>query len=280
MQLLRDYYLVLVDQVFESGLTPSGVITSNSAAIHEWQEDRGEFKKRYGTVIALPASFSEGHVMMVDPGLPAPRKFVGHEYIMAMRKGGYMNRDRSNYYPSTFEKYEEVTCAEVAQKVDVKVGEKIYFDEKATEEERFMGMHEGKRMYSIRVNEILCVIREVKPFPGMKKQKRIIMQGGWVLLKPNMEAWEDIEIPLTNGQVLYGKAAPGNRPLQGFVKSVNHRTDLKAGDLVYFLKDADAPITIEGEEYTCMWEDEVIAKIPTQYAEKKKSKILTLNKNL
>lgn len=258
MQLLRDFYLVAVDQLFESGTTPSGIITSNTAIIHPEQEDRGEFKRRYGTILELPVGFSDSHVSIVDPGSPAPRKFVGHDHIEFQRKYGYGNYTNKNYYPSTFEKYEEITCIDIAELVDVSVGQRIYFDEKATEQERYMGMHKGKLLYSIRVDEIICSIKF-----GMKKNQ-IQAQGHWVILEPKMEDWNDILIPIEGKpkeEWLQGKVSPDRIWLNGIVRSVNNRDDLQDGDTVIFMRDADAPITIEGKDYTCMYNDEVLAKV-------------------
>jgi co-chaperonin GroES (HSP10) len=258
MQLLHDFYLVAVDQLFESGVTPSGIITSNTAIIHPEQEDRGEFKRRYGVVLEKPVGFSDLAISMVDPGLPPPKKYISHDWIEMMRTYGHTNYDGKFYYPSTFEKYEEITCKQIAELVDVEIGEKIYFDEKATEAERYMGTFEGKSLYSVRVDEIICSVRE-----KLKKTK-VIAQGQWVLLKPKMEDWEDILIPIPGKpkeEWLQAKVSPDTVWLTGTVHAVNRRNDLQTGDTVIFMRDADAPITVEGEELTCMYNDEVLAKI-------------------
>ena len=77
----------------------------------------------------------------------------------------------------------------------MKKGDKVYFGENATEEERFMGHFKGGLLFSVRVDEIQAVVRETKIFTGMKPQPRIYMQGGWVLVKLDMETWEEIISP-------------------------------------------------------------------------------------
>jgi hypothetical protein len=269
MQLLRDHYLVLVDQLFESGLTPSGIITSNTAIIDDQQEDRGEFKRRYGVVMEIPASFSDRELQMIDPGSPAPRRYVGHEWMQHQRTAGYkagLNEyNHSQYYPSTFERYRCVTCKDISKKVDVEAGEKVYFSENATEPDRFMGRFKGGLLYSIRVDEIICVVREVTPLIGYNKykQKRIVAQGGWVLVKVDMENWEDIEIPVLGKpreEWLWAKEAPAGKTLRGTIKAAE-RPDLRTGDKVVFERDADAPIKVEGEDLTCMMHDDILVKL-------------------
>lgn len=277
MQLTNDYYLVLVDQLFESSTTPSGIITKNTAAINPETEDRSEHKRRYGKVLEVPLNFTDAHVSMVDPGYPAPKRFVGHEWIEMMRQAGHSQGlrpyDERAYYPSTFEQYEQITCADVAKLVDVKKGDKIYFSENATEEERFMGKFQGGLMYAIRVDEIQAVVREMKIFTGMKPQKRIIMQGGWVLVENDMETWEEISIPIPGQAVpLVIKAAPEHKPLRGWVREVAKRPDLKVGDHIVYERDADAPCVVEGKELVIMKDEDILSKIRPE--PKNKSKII------
>jgi co-chaperonin GroES (HSP10) len=261
MQITNDFYLVLVDQLFESSKTESGIITMNTAAINPETEDRTQHKRRYGVVMEVPFNFTNADVAMVDPGLPSPKRFVGHEWIEQMRQSGYSQGlrpyDERAYYPSTFERYDTITCRDVARKVDVKKGDKVYFGENATEEERFMGNYKGGLLFSVRVDEIQAVVRETKIFTGMKPQPRIYMQGGWVLVKLDMETWEEIVSPWG---VIF-KAAPEAKPLRGWVEEVAVRPDLKRGDHIIFERDADAPCMVEGKELVIMKDEDILAKI-------------------
>lgn len=275
MQITNDHYLVLVEQYLESYKTPSGIITQNTAVIDEDSENRTEHKRRYGTVLELPHNFTNNDVGMIDPGMPHPRRFIGHEWIQMMRNAGhrkmvrmgeiqvYVPYDEESYYPSTFERYETISCRDVARLVDVKAGEKVYFTENATEQERYMGAYKGGFLYSVRVDEIQAVVRNVNVgIPGLKPQKRIIMQGGWVLVRVDMETWEEISIPIPGQDVpLVVKAAPEAKPLRGWIEGVSHRADLKRGDHIIFERDADAPCTVEGKECTIMKDEDILAKI-------------------
>jgi co-chaperonin GroES (HSP10) len=258
-QLTTDFYLVLLDEIWESGKTQSGIITSNTNIIHEEQEDRGEFKRRYGTVLEVPLSFSDAHVDTIDPGLPTPKAYVGHEWIQKMRNAGYEGYDsNAKYYPSTYPHHQTITKKDYAKKVDVKVGDLIYFRDVATDVERYMGKYNGKHLFSISVDEIHCKIEESPVFAGYNKfkQKRIIAQGGWVLVEINMETWQDITTP--SGVII--KVAPEALPLQGKIVAAQ-REDLVVGSNILFHQDADAPITVEGRKLTVMQEYDILAFI-------------------
>jgi co-chaperonin GroES (HSP10) len=271
MQLTNDYYLVLVDQLFESSVTPSGIITRNTAVISEETEERSEVKRRYGRVLEVPANFTDTVVAPVDPGLPAPKRYVGHEWIEMMRQMGHRQGvrpyDEKVYYPSTFEAYDVVTCADIAKLVDAQAGERVYFSENATEEDRKMGPYQGGMMYAVRVDEIQAVVRKKAVFEGYNalQKERVVMQGGWVLVKLDMETWEEITIPVPgHEQGIIIKSAPEAKPLRGWVEEVNHRKDLKRGDHIIFERDADAPCTVEGHDYTIMKDEDILATIQSK----------------
>jgi co-chaperonin GroES (HSP10) len=263
MQLTNDFYLVLVEQLFESSKTKSGIITSNTAIINPETEERSEFKRRYGKVLELPLNFTENHVQMIDPGYPPPKKYINHEWIQFMREAGYLRGlqqyDERAYYPSTFEKYEVLTCADLGRTMDVQKGDKVYFTENCTEEERFMGKFQGGLMYSIRVDEIQAVVRTkavLEGYGGLKRSK-VIMQGGWVLVRLDMETWEEITMP----SGITFKSAPEAKQLRGWVEEVDNRPDLKRGDHIVFERDADAPCMFEGRDLVIMKDEDILAKI-------------------
>lgn len=282
MQLTRDFFRVAVDKVFETTTTPSGITTSNTAVIDPNQENRGYYKRRYGTVLEVPVEFTDQVVDVVDPGSPSPKCFVGHSHIMGLINMGYqVSMAQSRYYPSTIERYDVITRRDLAKKVNVKVGDRVYFMEHATDEERHLGSHKGKEHFAVAVDEIQLVVKKKHIFVNhqAKLDHDIFAQGRWVLVKPDMESWEDITLP----SGIIAKVAPGakwelvpndentnlaptwqmtteGKPLQGFVRATN-RKDLKVGDKIIFQRDADAPITVEGEELTIMHEDDILAKI-------------------
>lgn len=263
-QLLVDYYLILVDSIWESTKTKSGIITSNTA-IHSSNEETtesGEHKRRYGRIIQCPVSFSDAQVDMIDPGLPQSRTYIGHEWLQFQnRRGqrGYRDHEnpRKKYYPSTFEKYDVITCEDYAKHVNVKNGDLIYFDPKATDMERYLGPFNGQHMFSVRVDEILCVVKKSPVFVNHERYVRstILPQGRWVFVELNFESWEDITLP--SGIVM--KVAPEAIPLQGRVIAAQNKALERKN--VLFERDADAPVTIDGKDLTCMRYDDILATL-------------------
>src|SRR5690606_7187283 len=108
---------------------------------------------------------------------------------------------QQDYYPSTFDEYEVITVRDVAELTDIRVNDRVYFDEKVTEPDNLLGKINGLELYKCRIDEVICVVRAVMtPVYNPKgdrvirhdASKAIIMQGGWVLVEPNMETWEEI----------------------------------------------------------------------------------------
>lgn len=275
--LVRDFFLVFVDDLWESHTTKAGLISSNTGWISgqnssEETEDRGEHKRRYGIIVEVPCSYSDTALEMIDPGLPQPRKYVSHDWIQQMQNAGHRGyREHENpagrYYPSTFEEYETVKMSDIGKRVDAKQGDKVYFEPRATDMERYMGAynHNGLEghLFSVQVNEILCVAKKSPILINHEHyvKEKIYPQGGWVFVEISMEDWKDITTPA--GVII--KVAPEALPLQGKILAAQ-REDLKPGLNVLFERDADAPITVDGVEMTCMQESDILAIIkPKQY---------------
>lgn len=267
MEILLDYYLVTIDQLYDKSTTPSGIVTLNSAYIAEDTEDHYINKRIYGTVVGCPVGFSDTTVEVIDPGIPAPRKYISGDYLQMRANQGYNGRvykkDRS-YYPGTFEEFEAITLVDIAKKTNIHKGQRVYFDYNATEEENLRGKFRGQDMYQIRIDEIYCTVDfKEKIISGGGSQRPVIdlvpkitMQGGWVLVEPDMESWESITTP----SGIIKKPNPEIRELRGQVKHIGKRPDVKRNDWIIFTKFADAIMNIEGHNYFCMHESDIICK--------------------
>ena len=119
--------------------------------------------------------------------------------------------------------------------------------------------------------------------------KQLIPVGGWVMVKPDMETWEEILVPVpatgADGKVLKDKngdkimkpkdkwiqtkVQPQAKYLLGFVKFVGpplsrDKCEIKAGDHVYYQRDADWRVRIEGQIFYCMQQRHIMGiKLPT-----------------
>lgn len=256
MTITQDHYIVAIDQMFHSEVTKSGIITHNEAYSELDDMKSNQHRRIFGTVLACPATFSDKIINLVDEGVPAYNLFISSDYIEAKANEGYTVLPE--YYPSTRDRFEFTTINDFSKKVNVKTGEKIYFDFNVLQEENILGDHKGKPMYKVRVDQIYCVIRrEREDVTWISWKDRIVMQGGWVLAEADEETWDDITTPAG----IIKKPKPDAKALRAFVRHLEGRTDIKVNDLVVFLPMADAPLKVEGKDYLCMHEDWIVSKI-------------------
>jgi co-chaperonin GroES (HSP10) len=253
---LIDHYLIEIDSVYESNKTEAGIIKLNEANIQEDQEDRFLYKRLYGTVVDVPLAFTDTPISAIDDGLPGYTCFVGHDSIVDKINRGYTDWDHRQYKCSSYDGFDIITMADMAKKVNLKVGDKVYFDEKVTERENFMGYTGGSKLvggekpkYIFRcpVTQIYCKVED----------GQIIMQGGWVLAEPDMETWEEITSPA--GVIM--KVEPEAKTFRAFVRHIAPRPDLEPGDHIIYVRDANVDMVVEGQTYCCMMEEEILTKI-------------------
>jgi hypothetical protein len=254
MTITQDYYIVAVDAEFHSEKTKAGVITLNTAYADLEDMDSNQHRKTFGTVMACPETFSKTVVGLEDPGTPHYDVYVGGEYIEAKGRQGYTRLP--HYYPSTFEEYEIKTLKDWGAAVDIRKGDKVYFDYTVIETEHLLGKHGNKLMYKVRVDQVYCSVRrELKDVEWVCWTNNIYMQGGWLLADLDMETWDEITTP----SGIFKKPEPEAKSLQAFVKeSVKY----EKGTHIVFLPMSDAMVKVEGREYACLHEDWVIATIP------------------
>jgi co-chaperonin GroES (HSP10) len=251
-QVLRDYFLVAVDQMYEKMTTKAGIQVLNDAWIEEKERYRFQHKRIYGVVTSVPRGYSLTNVAPIDMGEPNPQLYVGHDIISEMRARGY-DWDRDHYYhPGMAEKYAMVTLQDYGAKSTVKVGDKVYFNPIVTEEENFIEGQHRSGVFKIRVDHIFCTVVDGVIHP----------QGGYVLVEANMESWEDITTPMG----IIKKPAPEAKVCEGWIRHVTAGSELTPGELIYYIKDADWGVKIEGKEYFVMMEKEILCGIDEQAA--------------
>ena len=155
------------------------------------------------------------------------------------------------------EAYPGITCADWAKHVEVKPGDLVYFEPRATDMERYLGPLNGQHLFSVRVDEILCSVKKSPVFLNHERYIRstIFPQGKWIFVKLDFESWEDITLP--SGVIV--KVAPEALPLQGTVIAAQNKSLEKK--VILFERDSDAPITIGEQELTCMREEEILVTL-------------------
>lgn len=262
MNLLHDNYIITIDQRYENSQSKSGLIPLNTAifADNDEQEYRRdihhfEHKRIYGQVITCPINFTDTRYNLIDEGTPEYKGFVSHDFIQTYYNRGFQHKQSiPKYYPSTFEGYEAVTKRDLGAMTDVQPGDRVYFDYKITEPDNYLGMFRGQQMYRLDVEYLFCVIRKYKSTVDHRIKKEIIMQAGWMLVEPDMETWEEITSPA--GIIM--KVQPKAKALRGIVRHVRNKNRLKPGEKILYEPYADYLMKVEGKDYYCMREDEVI----------------------
>lgn len=247
MTFLEDHITFTIDKRYEDQ-AKSGIILINTAWIDDEEADRFIHKRLYGTVITMPLGYSDTKIKAIDQGHPEVKMFIGHEWIIDKINRGYTNHNSKDYCPSTVDEWEFVTMKDIAKFCDIKPGDTIYFDEKVTEPENYLGKHDGKEYFKCPINEVLCVVRE----------RSIHMQAGWVLVEPDMETWDEI----TTKAGVIKKVKPEAKVLQGFIRHIRNRSDMKPGQHILYTMNADWALKIEGKEYYVIQEDDILASSP------------------
>lgn len=246
IQPIQDYFSVEIECRYNESKSKSGIILLNTAWVDDTDMDRNEHKRIYGKVLSTPSYYSDNAYRAIDDGMPSYHKYVGHDDIVDRINRGYRNHADKAYYASTFERYEVVTMSDISKRIDVKVGDKVYFIPQATEDENMLEKAKGREVYQICVTDLICVIRD----------NQIIMQGENVLVKPNMETWE--EITTKSGIIM--KPNPVSKWLEGIVAHSRH-DHIVIGSKIIYLPNADCSVKIEDEQYYVMPAQDIIGEL-------------------
>lgn len=247
MTIIQDYFMMTVDQRYESVINEDGILTLSTSWVNDTTVERFAYKRCYGKIVACPQGYSENTVEIIDPGVPNPRLHISGEYIEQKVKKGYNEYGRKNYQCAGLDAFEVVTVADIAKETDIRVGDKCYFDPRITEPHNMLGMHKGHEMYKIRVDEVLCIVRDGE----------ILMQADWCLIAPEKETWEQI----TTKAGIITKPNPENIYLFGKMKHMRNRQDLKENDPVFFFRGAEWMFNVEGTEYYAVQGEDILCKL-------------------
>lgn len=275
---IQDYFSIEIECRYNESKSKSGIILLNTAWVDDSDMDRNEHKRIYGKVLSVPSHYSENAYRAIDEGMPSYHKFVGHDDIVDRINRGYRNHADKAYYASTFEKYEVVTMADIAKRIDVKVGDKVYFMPQVTEDENMREKAKGREVYQMCVTDLICVVRESKQNGELNwsgelynstvifndkengsitiSKQEIIMQGENILVKPNMETWD--EITTKSGIIM--KPNPEAKWLEGIVAHSRH-DHIVVGKKIVYLPNADCAITVEDEKYYVMPVQDIIGEL-------------------
>jgi len=239
---LLDYHIIKADSIYDTRPTETGLIRLNTAWYREEKElDRYERKLLTGTIVAKPIGYRDTNYMPIDPGFPNPKIFIGHDAIQSQRNQGVQPEwDNTKYHPGICERINYATIADYGTTIDCEVGEKVYFHPSVTEPENLIGDDE----YLATVDQIICAVG---------KNGDIRPQGGYILVKPNLES-ED-ELKSETGLIVKDEVEA--KLYEGTIAFCRKGFDLKSGDVILYQEASDWIIKIEGVDYYVMLEENI-----------------------
>lgn len=262
---INDYVFFTCDKEAEDELRLNAGLILKIAT----QAEHGRFNRIYGEVIAVPGKLSHENLFQKATGLPEPKANYSGEMVEELAKAGYRVTGRE--YECTPYEREYYKLSDIA--MEVMPGDKIYFHFNTIDEENKYTLADGRKIYKVRYDQIICIVRDGK----------IIPIGSHVLVSM---VWDEdvVEIDLTNVKIpghspvssVKGKINKFNivtelhekpKPLEGIVRHIGNSLDgevelgIVPGDRVIFLPESDWVNVIEGKEYFVMKQRDLIAKI-------------------
>ncbi len=283
MRATNNFILITIETEYENKISsPSGFtldLVSFDKPIVDGMEEGGEIiynnleKKRiWGTVVAVPDKliFNADDPVIIrelHPTLPVPERYISHELIkkvgpiqkcyclgnctceMLLKYGCFV------YEPEYF-KISDI-------KMNVQVGDKIYFHYGTIEKENRIMLPGGVPLYKLGYQNALCVVRdgEIIPCSGnclveslFEEEADLGTGTTGIVTKSGLIAKVGSEAKLLEGIVRYTC-----EPLRG------EEIDFFPGDKVIFKKHSRWRIIVEGKEYLCIkyWDIEAVIEEET-----------------
>lgn len=237
-----DFVLFKTDVLFNDKVKFKGV--NGQELVIETSFDPQRHVRIYGEVVAVPERLRHIPIEQEHKGLPSP-----------------VDQVRFNYkFLDDIE-------------MEVQVGDRIYFHFNTIRQENFVnieGTHPNRTWtIKVRYDMILCVVRKGE----------IIPIGGYALIRPDWETWEDISIPTPSeikgvdgkplmkpkDQWLVTKSAPGYKFLQGYVEHIGkplkgNKCEVRVGQKIWYHRNADWMVNIEGKDYFVIKQKYIIGR--------------------
>lgn len=234
---LLDHFIIAVPSILDEGNDAGGLKKYNAAYFIDKERDRFERKLRKGTILAVPIAFREINHMPIDPGLPTPRLFIGHDAIEQKINDGY-RWSNAQYNPSATEGFDYVTVADYGRMITAKVGDEVYFHPRVTEDENYHGRDGDLLLYRAPVTDLICI--EEMP------------QGGHIIVEPvaKQKEMDGILLNVDDEDVL----------LEGIVKFCRPGCGLELGSRVFFQHDSNWDFWIGADRYFAMLEENILLK--------------------
>ena len=249
---IRDYVFVEVDGTLFN--EDSGVKGHDGNIIIDPSYDPQVHVKICGKVISLPEQMSRQPISQETKGMPS--------YEMAR--------------PFKYKRREDIVQ-------EVNIGDVVYFhfNTLLSDNKNWLYSTENTQVFKVAYENIICSVREFKA--DGKDLKEVVMIGGYCLIEPDLETWEETLIPtpqLLNGkplldkfgkpvmkpkdQWLIAKLKPEARYLSGYVLNMGtplkgDKPTFKIGDRILYRVNADWRQRIEGTYYYTIRQRHIMA---------------------
>lgn len=216
-------------------------------------------------VVAVPEYLTgkDNPLYELDPGLPRPLSYRGHEYIHGIMKNIPLKYQKNHRVPYNCGLFTPRFQTHQGLKVEVEPGDKVYFHYNSLlNEENYMYRDaDGMLVYKILYSNLFCVI----------KNHEIKMLNGFILVQEIYD--EDVQdIDIGNGVTIKGKMrnnlvmSTGDKPLylSGILRHIGEpigpcRRDTKPGMMVMFRPSSEFINMIENEAYYVMRQWDIMA---------------------
>jgi co-chaperonin GroES (HSP10) len=225
---LRDRYLVKIENRHETEFRHGSLLLEKpvlsdrieSKDMKKCSYNPDEHLTKKGVIISLPHSLTGTNARMVNVGHPQHSRYISSEMILATRE------DPSNYNPSTY--VDTYLSHKELYRVEAAVGDILHFYHTAIDSNDPV----MQDLYALNVANVFAY----------QKGKEIHMCHGFVLceyIKAKTVSEGGVHLPMKQGNELnMGKVA--------FAPACS---ELASGEVVYYKKNADYVINIEGKEY-------------------------------
>jgi co-chaperonin GroES (HSP10) len=245
-----DFVIFKTDTLFNSHVKFKGL--NGRDLVLDTSFDPQRHSRLYGEVVSVPGVLTGKALMQESIGMPA-----------------YHEKAPFNY---------KFLCD---IPMDIKPGDRIYYHFNTIKPNNIIkeeGVHPNKTWYiKVRYDNILCTVRTTLTADSVVTD--IIPIGGYTLIDPDFESWDDILKPTYSNimgedgkpmlkpkeQWLQTKVAPSYKYLTGFVKHVGKpligdETEIEVGQKIWYRINADWQVKIEERDYFVVRQRHIIGK--------------------
>lgn len=225
--------------------------------------EHAKFKGVGGRELVIDTSFEPARHCRIYGEVTSVPKYLSNVPISQIHRGLPSYVDFSPY------SYKYISDIEM----EIQPGDRVYYHFNTIHPKNFVhidGVDPNRTWYlKLRYDQAICVVRGEK----------IIPIGGYVLIEPDLESWDDILKPVRstikdkNGdfilkpkdQWLQTKVRPDRKYLTGFVKYIGTPlkgdvNELEIGQKIVYRRHADWVQKIEGTEYYAIRQRHIVGK--------------------